>query len=216
MESFDTTKCQQYCDAAPDCYGINIFIERDPSLTPSETCPDPNSTTNYKCSLWGHEITKDDATNFGQWRDQFHVVISGSNGYFKDGPPPSYANFSGPSELGGSINAPVDSNSYMGSKVYPGPYDPGQCATSCQETTAYDKAHLIRPDGTYDACNFFNAYVLSKNNEPQGTYCAMYTMAWDKSYSTNYGYEDGSDYYSVSQSYAYTLTVQDPGKVDKT
>ena len=214
MDSYDTVERQQKCDAASGCYGINIFLERDPTLTPADECPNPKSTTNYKCSLFGYEVTADNATNTGQWRDEFHVVTAGSNGYYKDGPPPSYDNLTGPMELGGAINAPTDSNSFIGSKVYPGTYDPEQCAVTCQTTTAYDKAHLVRQDGTNDACNFFNAYVLSRNNEPQGTYCALYTRAWDKSYSTSYGHQEGSDYYSVSQSYGYTLTVQDPGKIE--
>lgn len=100
----------------------------------------------------------------------------------------------------------------MGSKYYPGVYNPEQCAVACKANTKYDHDHP-RADGTYDACNFFNAYVLSKNNVPQGTYCSLYTQSWDKSYSTNVGQWRGSDYYSVSSSYGYTLTVQDAGKI---
>ena len=99
-------------------------------------------------------------------------------------------------------------------KFFPNAYDPGQCAAACQATTGYDTRHP-RADGTYDACNFFNAYVLSKNNVAQGTYCSLYTMPWDKSYSTNYGQYRGSDYYSVSSSYGFTLTTQDSGVVVK-
>lgn len=41
----------------------------------------------------------------------------------------------------------------------------------------------------------------------------MYTRTWEKRYSTNYGQYRGTSYYSVSQSYGYTLDPQDPGKV---
>ncbi|KAK2062300.1 hypothetical protein LY76DRAFT_643277 [Colletotrichum caudatum] len=209
LRNFDPIQCQQYCDVAPACYGFNLFMERDPKFTPSDTCVDPVSITNYKCTLWGAQVTQDTATNQGQWRQQFQVGITGSNGYNKNAPPPASSGFNGPTAFGGAIQAP---NSYMGSKYYPGPYDPSQCASACQATTQYDHDHP-NSDGTYDACNFFNAYVLSENNVPQGTYCSMYTKPWDKSYSTNYGQWRGQDYYSVSQSYGYTLTVQDKGKI---
>ncbi|KAK1969557.1 hypothetical protein LY78DRAFT_667492 [Colletotrichum sublineola] len=233
LRTYSPIQCQQYCDAAPACYGFNLFMERDPKFTPSDTCVDPESITNYKCTLWGAQISEDVATNQGQWRNSFQVGITGSNGmsrlsqlarvltagepdantvqkgYNKNAPPASNPGFDGPTAFGGAIQAP---NSYMGSKYYPGPFDPSQCASACQATTQYDHDHP-NSDGTYDACNFFNAYVLSENNVPQGTYCSMYTKPWDKSYSTNYGQYRGDDYYSVSQSYGYTLTVQDSGKI---
>ncbi|MCJ1258937.1 hypothetical protein MMC24_006771 [Lignoscripta atroalba] len=208
LEKYDTIKCQQLCDAAQYCSGINIYIERDPSVDPGTGCDDPPSIANYKCTLFGAHVTEASATNLGGYRDNFHVVIAASNGYSKNAPPPSYTNFDGPVPFGGAINAP---SSYMGVKYYPGVYDPSQCAASCQETTAYDHDHPT--DGHYDACNFFNSYVLSINNVPQGTYCTMYTQPWDRSYSTNYGQYRGDDYYSVSQSYGYTLTVQDSGTI---
>ena len=58
-----------------------MYIERDPSLNASaENCPNPPSTTNYKCTLWGAPLSVDEATNFGQYQDSFQVVIAGSNG----------------------------------------------------------------------------------------------------------------------------------------
>ncbi len=57
------------------------------------------------------------------------------------------------------------------------------------------------------------SYVLSKNSVPQGLYCSMYTRPWDRSYATNQGQYRGSDYYSVSQAYSYTLTTQDSGTI---
>ncbi|KAF6792699.1 hypothetical protein CMUS01_16138 [Colletotrichum musicola] len=209
MQSYDTIKCQQYCDAAPACWAFNVFIERDPALTPSDSCVDPPSTANYKCTLWGAQVSSSSATNVGQWRNNFHVGIRGSNGFNKLAPPPSQPSFTGPIELGGSIQAPY---SYIGSRFFAGIYDPGQCTGACQGTTQYDHDHP-RDDGSYDACNFVNSYVLSENGAPQGTFCALYTQAWDKSYSTNVGQWRGSDYYSVSQSYGWTLSPLDPGHI---
>lgn len=80
LQSYDTIKCQQLCDAESACYGFNIYIERDPSVNPADLCPDPPSITNYKCTLWGASLTAETATNRGQWREQFQIVIAGSNG----------------------------------------------------------------------------------------------------------------------------------------
>ncbi|OLN86962.1 hypothetical protein CCHL11_04527 [Colletotrichum chlorophyti] len=209
MQSFNTIECQQHCDAADSCYGFNVFMERNPSYTPSDTCENPPSVTNFKCTLWGLPITPQTATNVGQWRNQFHVGIRGSNGYVKLAPPPPQDGFNGPIEFGGSTQAPY---SYMGVKFFSGPYDPSQCASACKATTQYDHDHP-RADGTYDACNFFNSFILSEDGVPQGTYCAMYTQSWDKSYSTNVGQWRGSDYFSVSQSYGYSLATPDSGVI---
>ena len=67
--------------------------------------------------------------------------------------------------------------------------------------------------GLHNACNppdillqsFFNVYVLSENAVPQGLYCSLYSQTWDRSYGTNYGQYRGSDRYTVSQSYSYSL-----------
>ncbi|KAL9116056.1 MAG: hypothetical protein Q9227_000424 [Pyrenula ochraceoflavens] len=203
LETYDTIKCQQLCDAAPACYAFNIYIERDPSVDPADSCPNPPSTVNYKCTLWGQWIDSSTATNQGQWRNQFHVVFAGSNGYNKQAPPPSVSGFSGPVEFGGAINAP---SGYIGAKVYPNsPLDPSVCASACTAQTAYNSRHP-NADGTFQTCAFFNMYILSKNNVPQGLTCSLYSQTWDKSYSNNYGQNRGGDYYSVSQSYGYSLS----------
>ncbi|KAF2721948.1 hypothetical protein K431DRAFT_223218 [Polychaeton citri CBS 116435] len=215
LKSYDTIKCQQKCDAISSCYAFNIYIERDPTLDPGAGCEDPPSTTNYKCSLWGTQIDSKTATNKGQYRNKFQVVIRGSNGYNKLAPPPSYPDYTGPTRLGGAINAPLANgkDTYIGMRLFPGPYDPGQCAASCTETTNYDR-NTAGADGTYKPCNFYNSYVLSKNGSPLGTYCSFYTQPWSSKYATNLGQYDGDgNYYAVSQSYAYTLSPQDPGQV---
>ena len=81
LTSYDTLGCASLCDQASGCQAFNMYIERDPSLNASaENCPNPPSTTNYKCTLWGTPISVDEATNFGQYQDSFQVVIAGSNG----------------------------------------------------------------------------------------------------------------------------------------
>ncbi|KAL8642542.1 MAG: hypothetical protein Q9228_000767 [Teloschistes exilis] len=211
LKSFDTLGCASLCDQADGCEAINMYIERDPSVNANTNdCPDPPSTTNYKCTLWGAPISAEQATNKGQYRAEFHVVITGSNGYNKASPPDPIDGFTGPQELGGAINAPLDNgkNTYMGYKYYPFSqtqgYDPATCATACKAQTAYNSRHPAA-DGTYATCSFFNAYVLSQNAVPQGLYCSMYTRSWAPSYATNYGQYRGSDRYTVSRSYSYTL-----------
>lgn len=81
LTSYDTLGCASLCDQANDCEAFNMYIERDPSVDPNATdCPNPPSTINYKCTLWGAPVVEEEATNKGQWRDSFQVVITGSNG----------------------------------------------------------------------------------------------------------------------------------------
>ena len=81
LTSYDTLGCASQCDQVFGCQAFNMYIERDPSLNASaQNCPNPPSTTNYKCTLWGAPVSIDEATNFGQYQDSFQVVIAGSNG----------------------------------------------------------------------------------------------------------------------------------------
>ena len=81
LTSFDTLGCASKCDQVSGCQAFNMYIERDPSLNASaDNCPNPPSTTNYKCTLWGAPVSIAEATNFGQYQDSFQVVIAGSNG----------------------------------------------------------------------------------------------------------------------------------------
>ena len=81
LTSFDTLGCASLCDRAAGCQAFNIYIERDPSLDPNaQNCPNPASTINYKCTLWGAPVSQEQATNSGQYRDSFQVVIAGSSG----------------------------------------------------------------------------------------------------------------------------------------
>ncbi len=61
----------------------------------------------------------------------------------------------GPTELGGAINAPTSSGSYMGYHFYPFSQaqccDPQTCANACNAQSAYDSRHPAA-DGTYKSC----------------------------------------------------------------
>jgi hypothetical protein len=142
------------------------------------------------------------------------VVISGSNGYNKNAAPAAQNGFSGPIELGGAINAPNDpvtnTNTYMGYKFFSfsqvQTYELGveACTAACTAQTAYNARHPPAAPAKPNVCNQVIVYVLSDNNQPQGIYCSMYSEAWAQNYATNYGQYRGSDYWSVSQAYAYT------------
>lgn len=101
FEKYDVPKCAAECDATDLCTAFNMFVERDPSLNPSNNdstaptvwgyyCPNPPSMTSYKCTLFGSNIDASMATNNGQKREDFQIVITGSDGYDKTDktPPP--------------------------------------------------------------------------------------------------------------------------------
>ncbi|KAL9004454.1 MAG: hypothetical protein Q9188_002726 [Gyalolechia gomerana] len=164
LKSFDTLACASLCDRANGCEAFNMYIERDPSIAPNvDNCPNPASTTNYKCTIWGAPVSEGQANNKGQWRDSFHVVITGSNGYNKTSPPDSIDGFTGPTGLGGAINAPLDNgkNTYLGYKYYPFSqtqgYTPASCATACNAQTAYNSRHP-NADGSYATCDAVGLY----------------------------------------------------------
>ncbi|KAG9658703.1 hypothetical protein KCU64_g4346, partial [Aureobasidium melanogenum] len=215
LNSYDVPGCQSICDQNTGCVAFNMYAERDPSVNPDPSqCPNPTSTTNYKCTIWGAPVSQEQANNFGQWRASFHVVIAASNAYNKDAPPPSVAGFADPVGLGGAVNAPLDSNgkdTFMGSKFFPFSQQQGftleSCTSACTAQTTYNKAHPNK-DGSFKTCAFVNGYVLSRNGVPQGLYCSMYSQTWATSYATNYGQYRGSVRYTVSNSYAYSVVTR--------
>ncbi|KAG9560458.1 hypothetical protein KCU71_g4293, partial [Aureobasidium melanogenum] len=215
LNSYDVPGCQSICDQNSGCVAFNMYAERDPTVNPDPSqCPNPASTTNYKCTIWGAPVSQEQANNFGQWRASFQVVIAASNAYNKNAPPPSVAGFTNPVGLGGATNAPLDSNgknTFMGSKFFPFSQQQGftleSCTSACTAQTAYNKAHPNK-DGSFMTCAFVNGYVLSRNGVPQGLYCSMYNQTWATSYATNYGQYRGSVRYTVSNSYAYSVITR--------
>ena len=67
-----------------NCASVNIFFERDPTLTVGLDCPNPASTTIIKCVFWGSPVSKDNTKNSGYTDNSFVVAIAGSNGYVKE------------------------------------------------------------------------------------------------------------------------------------
>jgi hypothetical protein len=80
--TYNVQKCADFCSSEKFCLGFNIYFERDPKLNPAPGCTSPDPITNVKCSIYGYPVAKASATNQGQWREQFQVVIVGSNGTY--------------------------------------------------------------------------------------------------------------------------------------
>lgn len=82
LDSYSVQSCASYCDAVVACNAFNIYFERDPQVEPVDSCRKPASKTVYKCALFGNKVMSfANAQNVGQWRNDFYVVITGSNGY---------------------------------------------------------------------------------------------------------------------------------------
>jgi hypothetical protein len=105
-------------------------------------------------------------------------------------------------------------DTYNGMRLFnENPYDPSLCAAACEAQTAFDKQHIVDSNGDYKPCNFFTSYILTQNGVPLGTYCGLYTQAWDSSYAVNTGYDWQSDQYRVVCAASYTATQQDSGHI---
>ncbi|KAI0403616.1 hypothetical protein F4802DRAFT_288441 [Xylaria palmicola] len=206
LDTYDTLECARRCNNVDTCSGFNIYFERDPSYVPGPGCEDPDSNTVIKCVYWGGYISADNANNLGQWREQFHVVIAGSNGYMKD-KLYDIPGYNGVSLGNASINAPLNclgQDTYMGAKIFTTSFfDVGLCAAACVSQNEYNTAHPPET-GSPKICKFFMTYLAQRNGIPEGQYCAMYTQYWNSTYATNDGQWRGDDHYTNNYVFAYT------------
>ena len=209
LPSYDVASCSAKCDAIQGCQSFNIYYERDPSVDPDNTnCPNPSSTVNIKCVFWGGPVSASNAVNYGQWRAQFQVAIAGSNGYVNNSiTTPS--GYNGPTYLGNAaINALSDcngANTYMGYKLFQNQaFDVSLCAAACSAQTVYNLAHPPTDGSKPMTCQFFNTYILLRNNQNVGQYCSLYNETWPASTATNVGQYRGSDKYTIAYSYAFS------------
>lgn len=208
LTSYDPATCAALCTNIAGCVSFNIYFERDPSIyLDSVACPTAPSVTRIKCSFFGTAITVADATNVGQYQDDFQIVIAGSNVYTTA--PQPLPGFTGPVSLGdAAISAPTADGTYMGVQTFPQtqPYDPSVCATACNEKSAYNTRHAVAGVAPR-ICVFFDAYILYKNGVNGVFTCTYYTEAYGPSYATNFGqYDSEGDHYTVAHSYTYTVS----------
>ncbi|KAF2170723.1 hypothetical protein M409DRAFT_63804 [Zasmidium cellare ATCC 36951] len=202
MDTYDVPLCSSKCDKINGCAAFNVAFERSPSLDPSPSggaCEQPATTTLIKCVFWGGPVTAANAVNDGQWRNNYHVVIAGSNGYVNQ--TVDYCQgYNAPNFYGGrALAAPNDCNgqsSLVGTQYWNDghPFDSRRCSAACDAQT---NANPNAP------CRFFNTYVISRNGQSYGQYCAMYKQQIDDSYATLSQVQYNGATYSVSYSYSF-------------
>ncbi|GME43160.1 carbohydrate-binding-like protein [Neofusicoccum parvum] len=211
QNGYDVDTCAQKCTDMEGCLSFNIYFERDPTVEPGTGCENPAAFANIKCSFWGSALDDTTAVNDGQWRDQFHVGIAGSNAYTSDKVGPSISGWNDPLRLNNAaMNAPLrdcaGTWTYMGYKFFnDGPFDVEKCAAACDAQTAYNIAHPPS-DGYVPLCAAFGTYLLTKTTSSgsvvQGQMCTMYTSAWDAQYAVNtVSYDD-----SIGAKYTYSYS----------
>lgn len=221
LQTYDSQACANKCNKINGCISFNIYFERDPTVDPgtgNSGCANPPSTTQIKCVFWGGPVDTDNALNVGQWRNQFQVVIAGSNGYVNNtvAQVPGYG-MANP--LGhAAINAPYDAygfDSYMGSAMFVGAFDAQLCADACTQKSNYAIAHPPTDGTPVQTCQFFNTYILYINTTKniQGQVCAMYSESWPASYATNVGQYRGNDHFLLEYSFSYS-NATNPGSTN--
>jgi hypothetical protein len=213
LASYDTNACAAKCSKTVGCMAFNVYFERDPSVDPGtgdSGCANPSSVVYAKCSLWGGPLNTANANNKGQMRNQFEVAIAGSNAYQNNSLtiPAGYSLKAAYNNV--AINAPYDAqgyNTYMGATIFTkGPFNIQLCADYCSAQTQYNLAHPAGDGTPPKSCNFFNTYILYKNDasSPQGQYCSIYTEQWSDAYAVNSGQMRGSDRYFIGYSYTFS------------
>lgn len=204
-----------YCNNNKLCSAFNIYVERDPSVDPGPACPNPPSVSNYKCALWGSSISRQTATNTGQYRQDFHVVIAGSNGYDKTffQQAEQVSGFNAAQNISGQAITKAQAY-FLGSEFFAGPYDPTLCGYYATAQTSanrdYAKAHGQK---TYQPANCFNAYYVYRSDYAWGTYCSIYNQNVGASYAGSVDQTSGGFTYKVGSSWVYNAYPQDSGKL---
>ena len=208
LRSYDTLGCSQWCDNTTSCTGFNLYIERDPALNPSDNCTTVSSITNYKCTLWGSGVEAASATNTGGFRGTFQVVVVGSDGYEKTNntTPATPSGWTKPQNCHG--HAHRHPSTCVGTKFFPGPYNPGVCAS-------YAKAQNKKNEDSdkwaswskyfYNPlkCNFFNAYMLKQDGRALGTYCSLHAKQHEPAEASYNPGWTGGHYYGVESSWSF-------------
>ncbi|KAI6849032.1 hypothetical protein BTJ68_00414 [Hortaea werneckii EXF-2000] len=242
LDSYDANLCAAKCDATNLCTAFNIYAERDPSLNPTKNdstaptvwgydCPNPASMTSYKCTLWGSSIDGSLATNQGGYREDFHVVITASNGYDR-------TNSTIPPDPTGQVSSPVASSTTLATSPSPAGNSPApapkpatspnhpwgngnNCGGKAINAPQYNMGQRFFPgpfnpqvcsdyalaqnkaqSGSSSSCRMFNAAYLHKDGVPYGTMCSLYSSALDSNTWATY---TGGQGYECKQSWTWNL-----------
>jgi hypothetical protein len=215
LTSYSPSDCAAFCDETKGCYSFGIYFERGPSLAPGPNCPNPASTTLIRCALHGSAIDAKGATNDGQWRESFRVVIAGSNGYSKPNAPADVPGHPNPTPAPGGPGEQCKPWNLPGTdKFFAGPFVPELCRILAKVQTAKNKEYAISKGlKTYSPCNSFNAFEVWKNEVMVGTYCKLFTDGLQSSWFDFKGGFNGDNSYTCKNSWIYTLSSKDLGKL---
>ncbi|EXJ92133.1 hypothetical protein A1O3_00683 [Capronia epimyces CBS 606.96] len=168
IDEYDSSICAAICDSLEECSSFKVYFEKEVG----------GSQSTIKCTFWAGSI--DVNATFAAT-----AVIAGCNGYTSNALTPPDG-FEPPSYIGrAAIQPPPDSGSFIGSKVFNGPFNTSQCATECQSC----------------GCKFFNTYIVSRNGVGQGQYCDMYAQKLGSEYATETGSSYGKTNYTISRSF---------------
>lgn len=214
LSTYNIPLCTSLCDAWTGCQSVNLYLERDPVVDPGSSCANPSSGTEVRCALYGSQVSASQATNIGQFRTQFAVVILGSAGFTKNTPPANVTGFTGPGALAGGINVNTLNGKqvFLNSSYTAGGYDPSVCSAFCTSTTTKNKAAAAAAGSTtYSPCNYFNAFQVALNGTKYGTYCQLYTDSAVSAYGNLFWQTYNGNNYQVINSYGYALTTVDNG-----
>lgn len=211
LQSYDVASCAAKCDSTDLCTAFNLYIERDPAWNPDQcscTGNDVPSITNYKCTLWGSGVQPAAAVNTGEDRSGFSVVIAGSNGYEKSNTttPATPSGWTKPAKCSGVHDHP---KTCIAEKMFKGVFDVNVCATYAAAQNAVNvKAGIISSILSifgYNSgkCNFFNAFMLTKDGVAQGTYCKLFAQQYDVSVGTSIPGWNSGHYYGAETSWSF-------------
>jgi hypothetical protein len=148
----------------PNLFSAESFLTFIPVNPDDTSCSDPPSTVQVKCVFWGSACTQDNLNNYGQWRNQFQVLISGSNGYINS----AYAAALASGKVPNNNIAPTsqESSSQSFYDIYSG-YDSNVGAYSnAQASKSYQDCEVACDADT--TCNAFT-YVGGTNGQGSGT-----------------------------------------------
>lgn len=200
---YDTTTCSKFCDSTLGCNTFNVYVERDPQVTPTTSCQNPASKAVYQCALYRAVLGTSSLTNNGQYRQQFHVVIAGSYLYTKNAPP-AVTRYNGPYSY--DNKAIEDPAHYLTYETFPNQqtYDPKVCADRC------DAISQANSKAGQPTCKFFDAYIAYQTNKAPVFTCAYYSQNEEDprnpgAKATNSGYTNNGITYSFGNSNGYAL-----------
>jgi len=176
LPDYNLTACAALCNSVSSCAAFNIYYQRDPTVIPAANCPDPPAQVSISCALWGTATTNSTmATNYGQYNQNFFVVITGSNAYNKNPIPAQSPGFTTPIALAGAYPLRDSTLVWSGFNQATGASN-NNCNIKCQAITASARAAAIAANATtYKPCNFAHMVTTSYQGAYAGWYCLLYS-----------------------------------------